>query len=222
MNASKTGLRRGLQIAASGAAAAVALGFLSVGAANADTLVPLPDGSITQILVDGTVVTITRTGESANISPSLGATPLHRNAWVSGSAKVELSGPGGGTIQPGYIVGCQLTLGGKAGADSNMTSNYAGTTTTQSGKGSGTVSIGPGQAVDYKILDLEVADAFGAEQHRNGNPFKNKGSVTWADSTMAVNGCAGYAQARSYVKVIVSTANVQSTVTLWGQPFSLG
>ncbi|MFC9790681.1 MspA family porin, partial [Rhodococcus sp. NPDC127528] len=26
----------------------------------------------------------------------------------------------------------------------------------------------------------------------------------------------------SYVKVIVSTANVQSTVTLWGQPFSLG
>ncbi|MFE3289975.1 MspA family porin, partial [Rhodococcus sp. NPDC059234] len=169
-----------------------------------------------------TVVTITRTGESANISPSLGATPLHRNAWVSGSAKVELSGPGGGTIQPGYIVGCQLNLGGKAGADSSMTSNYAGDKTSQTGKGSGNISIGPGQAVDYKILDLEVADAFGAEQHRNGNPFKNKGSVTWADSTMAVSGCAGYAQARSYVKVIVSTANVQSTVTLWGQPFSLG
>lgn len=222
MNASKTGLRRGLRIVSAGAAAAVAVGVLSAGAANADTLVPLPDGSITQTLVDGTVVTVTRTGESANISPSLGATPLHRNAWVSGSAKVSLSGPGGGTIQPGYIVACQLSLGGKTGTDAAMTSNYAGDKTIQTGKSTGNVTIAPGQAVDYKILDLEVADAFGAEQHRAGNPFKGNGSVTWSDSTMSVNGCAGYAQARSYVKVVVSTAKVQSTVTLWGQPFSLG
>ena len=68
MNSSNTGLRRGLQISAVGAATAVAVGFLSAGAANADTFVPLPDGSITEILADGTVVTITRTGESANIS----------------------------------------------------------------------------------------------------------------------------------------------------------
>ncbi|WP_172456903.1 MspA family porin, partial [Nocardia farcinica] len=34
--------------------------------------------------------------------------------------------------------------------------------------------------------------------------------------------CAGYAQARSFVKVKVETDNVMSVVTLWGQPFSLG
>ena len=39
-----TGLRRGARIAGVGAAAAVALGLLSTGAANADTFVPLPDG----------------------------------------------------------------------------------------------------------------------------------------------------------------------------------
>ncbi|MFC9786614.1 MspA family porin [Rhodococcus sp. NPDC127528] len=225
MNASKTGLRRGLQIASVGAAAAVAVGLFSVGAANADTFVPLPDGSISETLVDGTIVKITRTGESANVSPSLGATPLHRNVWVSGSAKVELIGPNadGGKIEPGYVVGCQLTLGGKSGADSGIGSNYAGDKTTQSAKGSGTVSIGPGQAVNHRLLDLEKADDYGSESHSGANSFKGKGgSVTWADETIAVNGCAGYAQARNYVKVTANTKNVNSTITLWGQPFSIG
>ncbi|SDD70116.1 MspA protein, partial [Rhodococcus tukisamuensis] len=48
------------------------------------------------------------------------------------------------------------------------------------------------------------------------------GSVTYADSTMAVNGCAGYAQARSFATVTVNTDTVTSTTTLWGQPFSIG
>ncbi|TQF65526.1 MspA family porin [Rhodococcus spelaei] len=227
MNASKTGLRRGLQIAASGAAAAVALGFLSVGAANADTLVPLPDGSITKTLVDGTVVTITRTGESALVSPSMGATPLHRNVWVSGKVAAEVTGPNakGGAITAGYVVACQLTLGGKAGADSGIATNWDGTDakTPASAKSSGTVSIGPGQARSVRLLDLEKADAFGAESHSGANSFKGKsGSVTYADSTIGVEGCAGYAQARSYATVSVSTDNVTSSTTLWGQPFSIG
>ncbi|MFD4267479.1 MspA family porin [Rhodococcus sp. NPDC058481] len=222
MNASKTGLRRGLQTAAVGATAAIALGFFSAGAASADTFVPLPDGSITETLVDGTVVKLTRTGESANISPSMGSTPLHRNVWVSGSTKVEVSGGGSGTIQPGYIVACQLTLGGKAGGGAGLKADMAKETIKPSAETTGSVTIGPGQAVDYKILDLEVADMFGAEQHRAANPYKGSGSVTWADSTLGVSGCAGYAQARSYVKVTVNTANVTSNVTLWGQPFSIG
>jgi hypothetical protein len=225
MRTSNKSLRRGLQIATVGSVAAVAVGFFSVGAANADTFVPLPDGSITETLADGTVVKITRTGESANVSGSMGATPLHRNVWVSGSAKVELTGPNadGGRIEPGYVVGCQLTLGGKMGAESGIGSNYAGDKTTQSAKGSGSVSIGPGQAVNYKVLDLEKADDFGGESHSGANGFKGaSGSVTWSDSTIGVSGCAGYAQARSYVKVNVNTKNVSSTVTLWGQPFSIG
>src|SRR6476661_7201906 len=98
--------KNGVRLAAVGAAAAATMGFFSVGAANADTFVPLPGGSITQTLADGTVVTVNLTDESANISPSLGSTPLHRNVWVSGRASVTLEGDGVQTayIYPGYVL----------------------------------------------------------------------------------------------------------------------
>ena len=94
------------------AAATVASGLLFTGAAGADTVVPLPGGHITKTLSDGTVVDISLVGESANINPSLGSTPAHRNAWVSGSAQVSVSGDGGGKIFPGYTVGCQVNIAG--------------------------------------------------------------------------------------------------------------
>ncbi|SEL18906.1 MspA family porin [Rhodococcus maanshanensis] len=225
MNSSTTGLRRGLQISAVGAATAVAVGFLSAGAANADTFVPLPDGTISKTLADGTVVTITRTGETANISPSMGATPLHRNVWVSGRIGAEVTGPNakGGSITAGYVVACQLTLGGKGGADTGMSSSWEGESVKQTAKGSGTVSIGPGQAKNIRLLDLEKEDSYGNESHSGANSFKGRsGSVTYADSTIGVEGCAGYAQARSYATVSVSTDNITSSTTLWGQPFSIG
>lgn len=64
--------------------------------------------------IAGTVVTVRLAGESALISPSLGSTPVHRNAWVSGGAQVELSGENAesGRIYPGYVVGCQVNISG--------------------------------------------------------------------------------------------------------------
>ncbi|MGV9863416.1 MspA family porin, partial [Rhodococcus koreensis] len=60
-------------------------------------------------------------------------------------------------------------------------------------------------------------------QHSGANSFMGKsGSVTWSDSTLGVSGCAGYAQARSYVQVGINTDNVTSSITLWGKPFSIG
>jgi MspA len=226
MNASTNGLRRGLKIASVGATAAIAIGFLSAGAANADTFVPLPGGTISKTLADGTVVTVTMSDESANISGSMGSTPLHRNVWVSGSAKVAISGGSGaegGDIEPGYIVACQLTLGGEAGAESGMGAGWDGTAGEPSASNAGNVSIGPGEAASFSVLDLESADDFGGESHTGEHSFEGaSGSVTWADSTMGIEGCAGYAQARSYVNVTVDTENVKGTVTLWGQPFSIG
>ncbi|MCZ1074250.1 MspA family porin [Rhodococcus ruber] len=227
----KTGLRRALKTAGVGATVAVAIGFASVGAANADTFVPLEDGSISQTLPDGITVTVTRSGETANISPSMGATPLHRNVWVSGKADVELSGPGvdklGGRIQPGYIVGCQLGMTANLGAGAGLTGGASSTSSTPTAGASVTgnagITLTPNQAYDYKVLDLTQTDPWGAEVHRNFNVFKGaSGSVTWGDSTLGVTGCAGYAQARSYVKVTVDTATTTHQVTLWGQPFSIG
>ncbi|MFC4375637.1 MspA family porin [Nocardia halotolerans] len=211
------------------AAATVALGLFSTGAAAADTFVPLPGGHLSKTLSDGTVVDIRMVGESANINPSMGATPVHRNAWVSGSAQVTVSGGGGGKIYPGYTVGCQVNIAGggvsggaegsqaPAGAGGQMPAPEGGVTS------GGELSLGPGQAKSFYVLDLEMPDDYGNESHAARNVFKGgSGSVTWADETIGLSGCGGYAQARSFVSVQVETENVISWVTLWGQPFSLG
>ncbi|MFE1596532.1 MspA family porin [Nocardia sp. NPDC058705] len=205
------------------AAATVALGLLSTGAANADTFVPLPGGHISKTLSDGTVVDIALVGESANINPSMGATPAHRNAWVSGSAQVSVSGGGSGKIFPGYTVGCQVNIaGGGATGGAEGSANDQGVSLDKVTTG-GELSLGPGQSKSFYVLDLEMADDFGNESHKTRNAFKNgSGSVTWADETIGLSGCGGYAQARAFVSVEVETDNVMSWVTLWGAPFSLG
>ncbi|MFC9556433.1 MspA family porin [Rhodococcus sp. NPDC056960] len=222
--------KNGVRLGAVGAAVAATVGFFSVGAANADTFVPLPGGSLTQTLADGTVVTVNLTDESANISPSLGSTPLHRNVWVSGKASVTLDGQPAKTsyIYPGYILACQVDFGAGAGGNAgtalsvdNGTGNLV--SGPLAGSANGAITLGPGQAQNVAILDIEMPDAYGSEIHWGAHYFQgNSGSVTWSDSTLGVNGCAGYAQARSYVKVEVETAQVKNTLTLWGQPFSIG
>ncbi|WP_454195126.1 MspA family porin [Nocardia sp. Marseille-Q1738] len=206
------------------ASAAITVGLLSTGAAHADTFVPLPGGELVKTLSDGTVVTVRLVGESATISPSMGSTPLHRNAWVSGSAQVELSGTAGGKIFPGYTVGCQVNIAGggaTGGVDGEVDwSDESGNVGANSG---GELSLGPGQAKSFYVLDLEQADDFGNESHKTRNAFKGtSGSVTWADETIGLSGCGGYAQARAFVSVEVETDNVITWVTLWGAPFSLG
>ncbi|NDV05905.1 MspA family porin [Rhodococcus sp. IEGM 248] len=229
---SKT-LRHGATAAGVVAAATVAIGLLSTGAANADTFVPLQDGNITRTLLDGTVVTVRQTGNSANISPSMGSTPLHRNVWASGTIDVSIDGgtAEGGTIDAGYIVACQLDFGGEASGgaaasagwdaiQAGTVGNPIGTSDTAVGGG---LSIAPGQAVSVPILDVEYTDSYGAEAHTSDFDFEgNSGGFTYSDETFGVSGCAGYAQARSYATVSVSTDSVDGTVTLWGQPFSLG
>ncbi|MFD4429400.1 MspA family porin [Nocardia sp. NPDC058497] len=204
------------------AAATVAVGLFSTGAANADTFVPLPGGHITKVLSDGTVVDISLVGESANINPSLGSTPVHRNAWVSGSAQVTVSDGGTGKIFPGYTVGCQVNIAG-GGVSGDVEGSVSGDTGDVAVGTGGELSLGPGQAKSFYVLDIEKADDFGNESHGKSNKFKNgSGSVTWSDTTIGLSGCAGYAQARAFVSVEVETDNVISWVTLWGQPFSLG
>ncbi|NLU82602.1 MspA family porin [Rhodococcus sp. HNM0569] len=223
---SKT-LRRGTRAASVVGAATVAIGLFSTGAANADTFVPLQDGEITQTLLDGTVVTVKQTGNSANISPSMGSTPLHRNVWASGSIDVTLSGDSaeGGTIDAGYIVACQFNFGGEVSGEATGTPTLEDQRVTADveGAASGGITIGPGQAEKVSILDISYADDYGAEASKSSFDFEgNSGGFTYSDETFGVSGCAGYAQARSYVTVDVSTESVDGTVTLYGQPFSLG
>ncbi|MFQ6228585.1 MspA family porin [Nocardia sp. NPDC002869] len=213
------------RLAGVGAATTVALGLFSTGAASADTFVPLPGGELVKTLSDGTVVTVRMVGESASISPSMGATPVHRNAWASGSAQVEIAGGEevGGKIYPGYVVGCQVNIdggGAEGGAGAEVDTEGAVSPSAETG---GNLTVGPGQAKSFYVLDIEGPDDYGSEDHATNNKFRgNSGSVTWSDQTIGLSGCGGYAQARSFVKVEVETENVITFVTLWGQPFSLG
>ncbi|MFI5717772.1 MspA family porin [Nocardia sp. NPDC051750] len=214
------------RLAGAGAAATIAVGLLSTGAAHADTFVPLPGGEIVKTLSDGTVVTVRLAGESATISSSMGATPVHRNAWVSGSAQIELSGADTGAsagIFPGYTVGCQANIAGggvNGGAAASVDTEGSVSPSASSG---GSLSLGPGQAQSFYVLDLERPDGYGNESHKTYNWLsRSTGSVTWSDETIGLSGCGGYAQARAFVSVEVITDSVTTWITLWGQPFSLG
>jgi hypothetical protein len=218
------GLRTGARFAGIGAAAAVAIGLFSTGAANADTFVPLPDGQ--KLGADGVV--ITRTGEHALISPSMAANGAGRVVWVSGNADADVPnapetevGPNNGQlntpgsnnssthgasqINTGYIVGCQVDIASDA-----ISAGISGGITATGGNlgGSIGVNLGPGQV---KFVQIDFKDITKPGHY----------SVEYQDAEMEIEGCAGYAQARAYTVVEVVGDNYSKT-TLYGQPFSIG
>ncbi|WP_416563639.1 MspA family porin [Nocardia testacea] len=217
------GVRNGARIAGVGAAAAVTVGLLSVGAANADAFVALPDGQKA-----GPGVTITRTGEHAVVSPSMAANGAGRVVWVSGNAIADVAvtpegepGPNNGPtgadgtnnssthgasqLNTGYIVGCQVSIGEDAiGLGGSLGLSLDG----GSVGGSVGVDLGPGEVafvqIDYKDITKP-----------------GKYSVEYQDAEIEIQGCAGYAQARSYT-VVEIIGDHYSKTTLYGQPFSIG
>lgn len=232
------------RIAALGAVGAVAIGFWSAGAASADTFVPLPDNEISKTLIDGTVVTVKGFGQSGLVSPSMGATPTQRNVWVTGNYTVETSNPGGGKIEPGFLVGCQVDFAAGIGGGVGATFGQGNTISLEPGDlsslkidrtqpntyeiGAGlNLELAPGQLNDVKLVadetDAKIDGITVATETDNDFPFEgNGGGFTFADETLSVSGCAGFAEARSYVDVTIENDAVKSTVTLWGQPFSIG
>lgn len=216
-------LSRTLGIVALTALSTAATGIVA-GDAQAGPTVNLPGQVQTKTLKDGTKVTITRSGEKATISPSMGGTPLHRNVLVSGRYQVTTSDEKSYvSIGSGYIVGCQLTLGGTAdGTATGSTTSLdpsAATVTASTGAG---VTIGPGTTANYVINDIEYKDPFGADGHMSTVNFTGDGTVVYTNEAMMVNGCAGYAQARSYAAIYVTTESVSDTVYVYGKPFSMG
>lgn len=206
------------------AAITVTAGLVATSTAHADVFVPLPDGQ--EI---GPGATITRTAEHAVVSPSLAANGAGRSVWVSGTITadvtdaptVENPGPysmpegwpgtnnssthGASQVNTGYIVGCQVSIGDSAisaGLSGNISTNGAGLS------GSAGIKLGPGEvgfvAVGFKdILHPGVY------------------SLGYKDFEIEIQGCGGYAQARSYTVLEIIGENYSKT-TLYGAPFSIG
>jgi len=211
-----------------GAAVIVGLGLCSSGAANADTFIPLRGGSVTRTLGDGTVVHLSILDESAKIVGSMGSTPLHRNVWTNGRVVADVSGPGASSasiqLNPGYVVGCQVDVGALTAGESQSQTGTVGTTAiTPTVGASESLTLSAGQAVMRYMLDIEQADDYGNEAHKKHATVKGSHvSVSWTDETFEVNGCGGYAQARTFTFADVSTDAGESIITVWGAPFSMG
>lgn len=180
---------------------------------------PLPNGYKRVVGIDGTVVQMWRIGERATPISSVANNGAGRAAVISGKYKVSVS-RGGGNVQLGYLVGCQVQLGDLTAGVSVTLSSAAPTAT-------GTISLplAPGRVAD-------VANVFNKD-------FSGKTvSLETQGQQLDVQGCGGYAQARSYVRVI-SAQGYQSDgvggskdgtvmgqggmiqATLYGAPFSL-
>ncbi|MHA4848381.1 MspA family porin [Rhodococcus sp. MSC1_016] len=201
----KTGLRRGVRVAGLGAAAAVVLGLMSTGAANADTFVPLPGGEKV-VNAGGVSAKIARNAESALVSPSLAANGAGRTAWVSGDVFAELGGEipeEGATLTTGYIVGCQVDITGLKG-------------TLSADLGFDALGMGGSLSVPIKSGEVKFAKIKTKEDLKPG-----VSAIQYRDQQIEVQGCGGYAQARAYTVVEVP-GNHYVKATLYGQPFSIG
>lgn len=223
--------------AAVAAAAGVAMVAMSTGAANADTLLNLGTTSTTQ-KVGSANVTITLKNHTAKLSPGMVALPTTRNAWVSGVVSVKVDGKAkSGSIGAGYIVGCQVNIGGSIGAKAPLDSGVGvssdnGLSFTPSAKvtTSGAISLAAGEvAVQPLTVDRATwpspGDEISPDWSAPSNGFKfsgTSGSLSYADQTIGVDQCAGYAQAKFFAKVKVTVGDTQSTLFLWGKPFTLG
>ena len=196
---SKFSMRR---VVGAGAITAVAaIGLASMGAGNA-AAGPLASGSKVTSGVDGKVVKIERTGESAYPVQSVANNGAGRAAEVNGKVKVY-SGGTSGTLTTGYIVGCQIDITGLSstvGGSLNLLSASAGLS------GSFTFPLKPGQAVFVPLGTQAFAG--------------NDASIQYQSVGIDVQQCGGYAQARAYSTVTTSGDYVIKS-TLYGQPFSL-
>ncbi|MGW5523557.1 MspA family porin [Gordonia sp. NPDC003950] len=227
MSTNKSRRNRVAVRAAAAGVAALGVGLATAAPAHADAFVRLPGGSTH---ADG--LDLSRTSESAQISPSLAGNGLGRTAWVSAhivlkapGLKESAAGPNNGpagesaspgsngtstdgaaaTLSVGYIVGCQVNVGS---ASVGFTGSLNAITSAPTGTGTLSVPITPGQVVfaqiDYK--DIEKSGTYYFDYDR---------------VQLQVQNCAGYAQARSFVTVETTGSNHRK-INLYGKPFSIG
>ncbi|WP_156517601.1 MspA family porin [Rhodococcus sp. LB1] len=207
-------------------AATVAVSVMSAGVANADTSILLPDGTKA-----GPNATVTRSAESALVSPSLAANAAGRTAWVSGTVTVDVkgieevtevasangtsdtsgtyNGTNGSTthgvsrVSTGYIVGCQVDV---TGLSANPSFSL-GMDSLASSVGL-TVPLNSGE-IKYVLIT--------AKDIPKDGPY----TLQYHDAELQIQNCGGFAQARAYT-VVEIVGNDYSKTVLYGAPFSIG
>ncbi|GED96991.1 MspA family porin [Gordonia crocea] len=220
MRTTFTSLRR-QAVGAAVVATVAAVGLSGLGAGGAHAL-RLPDGGKKSTGIDGQVVTLKRTSEYAHTQPSPANNGMVRSARVSGIYTARIN-RGGGNVQVGYLVGCQVNVGG---LDMGISGGLYGS------PGSGGLPVplpllGGNLSFPLAPGQIQVVQAL------DKNFYKKVVSIQLSGVEIAVQGCAGFAQARSFIKVLAADnySTDRGTVggdsgaiqtTLYGKPFSLG
>lgn len=211
---SKLGLRR---LAAAAAVVAVsAVGLASMGAGNA-AAGALPNGAKTTVGVDGSVVKLSRTGESAFPIPTESHNGADRGAEVNGAVFATFPKGNDGVLSTGYIVGCQINISDLSFSPSISFNqgvdilDLIGGGTTPFTLGASvspgiTIPLTPGQAAVVPI---------GTKSGSGGSL-----GVQYQQFRIDLTGCGGYAQARAISTIELRGENYVKS-TLYGQPFSL-
>ncbi|MDL9945813.1 MspA family porin [Gordonia sp. ABSL11-1] len=210
-----------------GLAGAAVMGLTSLGAGGA-VAGPLPGGFVTKTLVDGTPVTVRLSNEFVNVQRAVTNVATSREVWLSGKVTVTVGGKAeGGSIDAGYLVGCQVDFGAGGGADGGVTASPnpdGGVSAEPSGSGNVGFTLGPGQATYFPVIDTTSGDSTAYKDYEvHSYAFKGaRGGVAYSQEKFGLDGCAGYASAKAKVKVTVNTDSVKGVITLYGKPFSIG
>ncbi|GAA4738938.1 MspA family porin [Gordonia alkaliphila] len=207
-------------------AAMIALTGVTAGVAEAKNL---PGATKTRSFDEGSV-TIRLFDESARITRAVTNVPTSREVQVSGKVAVTTKGGvKGGNINVGYLVGCQLNFGAKAGGgiaytapydfgQNNHPQDWMANLNNSGTNLSGGVALAPGKAAYVPIIKASIGgnpvDSFDFNQARGG--------VAYSQERFGVDGCAGHAEGMAKVTVKVSTDTFKGNITMYGKPFSLG
>lgn len=210
-----------------GVAGAVVVGLSSLGAGGA-AAGPLPGGYLSTTLVDGTPVTVRLFDEHVNVQKAVTNVATSREAWLSGKVKVTVGGKAtGGTINGGYLVGCQVNFGAGANGGAGVTvspDGSGGVSAAPSGNAGGGFTLGPGQSTYVPVINTTSGDSTAYKYYTvNGYKFAGStGGVAYSQEKFGLDGCAGYASAKAKIRVTINTDSVKGVITLYGKSFSLG
>ncbi|GAA4404341.1 MspA family porin [Tsukamurella soli] len=228
---SKVG-KAAVRVGVAAAVVATAASALASGAANADTYVPLPNGTKNLLTGSSLRVVLSSTGNHVKILPSL-ATAQTRTTWVTSNAHVDVSGGDkstSGTLNLYVISGCQFpnAIGASFGATGGPTAGLGVGTTGVSpsagvaGGATGGLSIPLTPGTTQGVAWGSSAEYPWTAQIDGVNITGNgRFNVGMKDYDINYSPCSGYAQAR-VVTWLELTGNSRVEGFLYGAPFSLG
>ena len=197
--------------------------FVCCGVAAADP-VPVDDATHSADTDDGWTLSATLTSMTINSVPNMAATPLTKEAFISGKAVAKIDGDGkvpvnSGNLLMGVQLGCQLDLsqGGNVGLSADIGFGSGGFGSGGTGGGSGLLSalspsadISPNASIN--LLPGNINTLGLGKLTLKGRT----GEVSVHDAHVKVDGCSGVVAARFFAYAQITTDNGNDSVNTYG------